>query len=95
LIYCRVLFRIIYILGVQHFYGKGRSPYSTLAAHGKITISGIPNSLIHCVTFTVYTSIRRSLFDQTKPYTYWEIHNGTMSNNIYIYHLQMWPLAAQ
>jgi len=52
--------------------GKGAALIASgsLAACGKITISGIANSLSHCVTFTVYTSIRCSLFDKTKPYAY-------------------------
>ena len=42
--HCRVLFRIIYILVVQHFYGKGRSPIASrlLVARGKITVRGLP-----------------------------------------------------
>jgi hypothetical protein len=45
-------------LNIQHIYGKG--PHQLLwpclrAAHGKITVCGIPNHLNYCVIFVVHT----------------------------------------
>jgi len=45
-------------MGVQPFDGKGPRRLlqaGSRAAHGKITLSGKPNYLNYCVTFTVYT----------------------------------------
>jgi hypothetical protein len=47
-------------MGLQPFYGKGPHPLlwvGLLAAHGKITVSGIPNCLIYCGIFIAYTQI--------------------------------------
>jgi len=47
-----------YVLGLQASYDKGPHPFllaASLASHGRITISDVPNCLNECGIFVVYT----------------------------------------
>lgn len=44
-------------MGIQPFYGKKWHPLlwaGSLAAHGKITINGVPKWLNYCVIYSIY-----------------------------------------
>jgi hypothetical protein len=49
--------KLVYIMGLQPFYGN--EPHliwaGLQAAHEKMTITGVPNCLIYCEIFIVYT----------------------------------------
>ena len=49
--------RMSYVMGLQAFYDKGPHPCflaASLASHGRITITGIPNCLNDCGILVVY-----------------------------------------
>jgi hypothetical protein len=55
------LYFILYCMGIQPLYGKGPHPLlwaDLWAAHGKITISGVPNRQHCCVIFMVIRNLQ-------------------------------------